>query len=50
MRMTEQALNVFMSYVRRQRAGSQEYGEKLVREDQVEYSFESDKDKNSDPG
>ena len=26
-----------MSYVRRQRAGSQEFGEKVIREDQVIY-------------
>jgi four helix bundle protein len=29
-RQTEQALNGFMSYVRRQRAGSQEYGDKAM--------------------
>ncbi len=36
-RHTEQVLNGFMSYVRRQRAGSQEYGDKKVREESVEY-------------
>ncbi len=37
-RQTEQALNGFMSYVRRQRAGSQEYGDKSVHEDQEVYA------------
>jgi four helix bundle protein len=36
-RQTEQALNGFMTYVRRQRAGAQEYGDKKIREDQAEY-------------
>jgi four helix bundle protein len=36
-RHTEQALNGFMAYIRRQRAGAQEYGEKAVREDAEEY-------------
>lgn len=36
-RQAEQALNGFMSYVRRQRAGSQEYGDKAVHEDQADY-------------
>jgi four helix bundle protein len=36
-RQTEQALNGFMSYVRRQHAGSQEFGDKGIREDQVVY-------------
>jgi len=48
-RHTEQALNGFMSYVRRQRAGSQEYGEKMVREDRAEYNFEPDEDENNNP-
>lgn len=38
-RQTEQALNGFMSYVRRQRAGSQEYGDKSVHEDQADYEI-----------
>ena len=38
-RQTEQALNGFMAYVRRQRAGSQEYGNKAVHEDQAEYEL-----------
>ena len=48
-RQAEQALNGFMSYVRRQRAGSQEYGDKKLREDGVEYDVEpNDKDKGGD--
>lgn len=38
-RQTEQTLNGYMTYVRRQRAGSQEYGERKIREDQAEYEF-----------
>ncbi|MBI5823794.1 MAG: four helix bundle protein [Chloroflexi bacterium] len=38
-RQTEQALNGFMSYVRRQRTGSQEYGDKSVHEDQASYDI-----------
>jgi four helix bundle protein len=38
-RQTEQALNGFMSYIRRQRAGVQEFGDKLIHEDQAEYGF-----------
>jgi four helix bundle protein len=36
-RQTEQALNGFMSYVRRQRAGSQEYGDKKIGESEIDY-------------
>ena len=36
-RQAEQALNGFMSYIRRQRAGSQEYGDKKVSESQLDY-------------
>ncbi|HMB24284.1 MAG TPA: four helix bundle protein, partial [Anaerolineales bacterium] len=36
-RQTEQALNGFMAYIRRQRAGSQEYGDKKIHEEQAEY-------------
>lgn len=36
-RQTEQALNGYMSYVRRQRAGSQEFGDRSVHEDQATY-------------
>lgn len=38
-RQAEQTLNGYMSYVRRQRAGSQEFGDKAVHEDQVDYTF-----------
>jgi four helix bundle protein len=38
-RQTEQTLNGFMAYVRRQRAGSQEYGDKAIHEDQANYNF-----------
>ncbi|MBL8090264.1 MAG: four helix bundle protein [Anaerolineales bacterium] len=41
-RQTEQTLNGFMSFVRRQRAGSQEYGDKKLREEQTEYEIEID--------
>jgi four helix bundle protein len=37
-RKTEQTLNGYMSYIRRQRAGSQEYGDKKVHDDKVEYT------------
>jgi four helix bundle protein len=46
-RQTEQALNGFMSYVRRQRAGSQDFGEKRLREEPIDYdgsSFEEESD------
>ena len=47
-RQAEQTLNGYMNYVRRQRAGSQEYGDKAIQEDQAEYDFvdykESDKE------
>lgn len=36
-RQTEQALNGFMAYVRRQKAGAQEYGDKKLREDGAPY-------------
>jgi len=39
-RQTEQTLNGYMSYVRRQRAGSQEYGDKKIHEDPAEYEVE----------
>jgi len=39
-RQTEQALNGFMSYVRRQRAGSQEYGDKKIHENQEDYEVD----------
>ncbi len=37
-RQTEQTLNGYMSYIRRQRAGSQEYGDKKIHEDQADYT------------
>lgn len=39
-RKAEQTLNGYMAYVRRQRAGSQEYGDKKIREDMAEYGVE----------
>ena len=36
-RQAEQSLNGFMAYIRRQRAGAQEYGDKKVSEDQASY-------------
>jgi len=41
-RETEQALNGFMGYIRRQRAGAQEFGDKAVHEEPVEYIIEQD--------
>jgi hypothetical protein len=42
-RHAEQTLNGFMTYVRRQRTGSQEYGDKTVSEEQGNYDpFPSD--------
>ena len=38
-RQTEQALNGFMTYIRHQRAGSQEYGDKKMQEDQPDYNL-----------
>jgi four helix bundle protein len=43
-RQTEQTLNGYMAYVRRQRAGSQEYGDKKIHEDQAGYDVESFED------
>lgn len=40
-RQTEQALNGFMTYVRRQRAGSKEFGDKALHEDQAQYESAS---------
>ncbi|OIO84373.1 MAG: four helix bundle protein [Anaerolineae bacterium CG_4_9_14_3_um_filter_57_17] len=40
-RETEQTLNGYMSYVRREKAGAHEFGDKAVRDDSAEY-FESD--------
>ncbi len=41
-RHTEQVLNGFMSYVRRQKAGSQEYGDKKIREEQADYEIDEE--------
>ncbi len=44
-RKAEQTLNGYMTYVRRQRAGAAEYGDRKVKEDPVDYevnSFEED--------
>jgi four helix bundle protein len=41
-RRAEQSLNGFMSYVRRQKAGSQEFGDKSIREDQEMYDAKTD--------
>jgi four helix bundle protein len=41
-RQAEQTLNGYMNYVRRQRVGSQEYGDKKVHEDQVDYALSDD--------
>ncbi len=46
-RQAEQALNGFMSYVRRQRAGAQEYGDKKVHENGADYDVDLD-DKETD--
>jgi four helix bundle protein len=48
-RETEQTLNGYMTYVKRQRTGAQEYGDKAVREDSVEY-LASDEDEKPEPG
>ncbi len=44
-RHTEQVLNGFMSYIRRLRAGSQEYGDKKIREEQADYEINEDGEK-----
>lgn len=44
LRQAEQALNGFMAYVRRQRAGSQEYGDKKIHEDQADYDISLDEE------
>ena len=38
-REAEQTLNGYMAYVQRQRAGSKEYGDKAIREDNADYSL-----------
>ncbi len=41
-RETEQTLNGYMAYVRRQKLGSQEFGEKAVEDDRAEYFVEEE--------
>jgi four helix bundle protein len=41
-RETEKAINGSMTYVRRQRAGNQEFGDKVIREEPVKYELEPD--------
>lgn len=41
-RKTEQTLNGYMNYVRRQRAGSQEFGDKVVHDDHANYDVTPD--------
>jgi four helix bundle protein len=41
-RQAEQSLNGFMAYVRRQRAGLKEYGDKKIHEDQANYDLSLD--------
>jgi len=43
-RQAEQMLNGYMNYVRRQRAGSQEFGDKAIHEDQAEYDVTRDEE------
>jgi four helix bundle protein len=47
-RKTEQTLNGYMNYVRRQRAGSQEYGDKKVKEDPASYDLSMSEDEQAD--
>lgn len=41
-RQAEQTLNGFMSYVRKQRTGSQEYGDRKIQEDRPIYEVDLD--------
>ena len=43
-RQAEQALNGFMAYVRRHRAGSKEYGDRKIHEDQADYDTSLDEE------
>lgn len=47
-RQAEQTLNGYMNYVRRQRAGSQEFGDKAVHEDQADYNLTNFNDNNKE--
>jgi four helix bundle protein len=50
-RQTEQTLNGYMTYIRRQRAGAQEYGDKKLHEDGADYEVEPFEDnKNTETG
>ena len=40
-RETEKAINGYMSYVRRQRTGAREYGDKTIQEESADYESES---------
>ncbi len=40
-RQTEQTLNGYMNYVRRQHAGSQEYGNRIIHEEKADYEVNS---------
>jgi len=41
-RETEQTLNGYMAYVRRQRSGAQEFGDKAIHEETVDYAIDQD--------
>ena len=43
-RQAEQALNGFMAYIRRQRVGSQEYGDNKIHENQADYDIPLDEE------
>ena len=45
-RITEQTLNGYMNYIRRQKTGSQEFGDKAVHENHAEYDFSDYKENN----
>ena len=45
-RMTEQTLNGYMNYIRRQKTGSQEFGDKAVHENHAEYDITDYKENN----
>ena len=47
-RQAEKTLNGYMNYVRRQRAGSQEYGDKKVHEDQADYDVTSSENEDNE--
>jgi four helix bundle protein len=47
-RQAEQTLNGYMNYVRRQRAGSQEFGDKKIHEEQMDYEVDAFAEENKD--